>query len=93
MKCPTCNTSLTIPPRKGTEIERCTECGALWLTQSGMNNVLGQLVTEKADAAKRLQAPSISPAMPDENAMGDDYSTYFNYKHHGTHNQRNARWA
>ncbi len=63
MKCPSCNTALTMSERSGIEIDYCPQCRGVWLDRGELDKIIERSASESMPQQKNR----------DDNNMDDRY--------------------
>lgn len=66
MKCPSCNTPLTMSERSGIEIDYCPQCRGVWLDRGELDKII------ERSASETLSHPKNRDDDRDDRYMGKD---------------------
>ena len=76
MKCPSCNTALTMSERSGIEIDYCPQCRGVWLDKGELDKIIEK--SSSAESSQQLKSQDEKRNRRDDDDDDDDERGFFN---------------
>ncbi len=76
MKCPSCNTVLTMCERSGIEIDYCPQCRGVWLDKGELDKIIEK--SASAESSQQLKSQDEKRNRRDDDDDDDDGGGLFN---------------
>lgn len=86
MKCPSCNTALTMSERSGIEIDYCPQCRGIWLDRGELDKIIEK--SSSAESSQQLKSQDENRNRRNDDDDDDDDGGFFN-RNRGNENKTN----
>ena len=87
MKCPSCNTALTMSERSGIEIDYCPQCRGVWLDRGELDKIIEKSFS--AESSEQLKSQDQKRNRQDDDDDDDDDERGFFNRNRDNENKTN----
>ena len=88
MKCPSCNTALTMSERSGIEIDYCPQCRGVWLDKGELDKIIEKSTYAESSQQLKQQDEKRNRQDVDDDDDDDDNGGFLN-RNRGNDNKAN----